>query len=819
MRPLRSLFRKRSALVAAVALGTALVTPLTGARAVAPSQFPTGFGEASTAYTLRFAGVDRYATAGTGAMVSAVDGGTKTGWPFNSGDASNVKTAYGAAACPSSVFIVASDGLPDALAAAALKGLSSITLTGSSHVYNTANALLLLTDTARPPVNGSHLNAVTKTALTQLKGACSGGFDAIVFGGTAAVPAAAETELGAYANAVGRIAGTDRYDTAAQIAALVNSRVSLSPLMYFATASSSGTSEGTPVFLADALTGADALAVAPIAADTHVPILLANAAGLPAATASALASLHPANIVVLGGTGVLPDSVVGAAKSQAGSSNTPIRIAGANRAATSVALAEQLDDIWPANATDSMGNDAGNFKNQLFGFARSEGGGADHVGWPDALSSSLVLSSLSGLATAPTRLAPPVEANNGTTFIGGVKSPHRAPLLLTACGTLGSCPTGTVPLPTDVSAFLTGLYPSATKTASNGASDDGGFGLVFGGANAVAADTELTIAQDLSGGSYKPGAPRTDLSASLSAPKVFYTDLDFSTNHAASSPPNYGTDSSPNGGGLATTSFGLKPGDAGRPKVCAWRGADVGIQWYDLFDPSGGAPKSTATAAYDTGGAPFTAGSNEPFCVDGGTLSTSGVGLFAGVSLSGAPSNAVSLNWSAPSMTLSTTLPSPVATPPSTAPTVGPSPLNGIDEPASPSGATTLALTYNNLPLKVVYKGTTYTSANLVVTITRTSSNSPGTNDAVTCSGTLTEMTGSTAAFVAHFDTPGACEAAKTQNNPAPGPPGGDTLFVAEYTIGAATGAVKFTITGGGSSAPGDTTTPSVSDLAIGGNA
>src|SRR5579864_9521596 len=319
--------RFRLCLIALLGVGASFVVPIGGARAIAPGYFPQPqFAQSSTAYTLRFAGTDRFATAGEGALLAAINQQKTTGWPFNEGDPLSPAKAYGGAACPKTVLIAASDGLPDALAASALRGLATLTLSG--HVYDTANALLLLTDTARPPSNATTLNEETKVVLTAVKGTC-GGFDAIILGGTAAVASGVEADLGAYADTVGRIAGVDRYDTAAQIASAVSSVSGLGHLNYYVDSSSAAAAKSGAVFLADGITGADALAVGPIAADTNTPVLLTSGGALAGATAVALASLKPANIFVLGGTAAVPDAVASAAKTAAGSSNAPIRISGA----------------------------------------------------------------------------------------------------------------------------------------------------------------------------------------------------------------------------------------------------------------------------------------------------------------------------------------------------------------------------------------------------------------------------------------------------------------------------------------------------------
>jgi putative cell wall-binding protein len=91
---------------------------------------------------------------------------------------------------------------------------------------------------------------------------------------------------------ISRLAGGDRYQTAAAIS---QARFP----------GGAGT-----VFLATGASFPDALAGAPAAARAGGPILLTTAGSIPAATAAELSRLHPSRIVVLGGPGVVGDAVV-----------------------------------------------------------------------------------------------------------------------------------------------------------------------------------------------------------------------------------------------------------------------------------------------------------------------------------------------------------------------------------------------------------------------------------------------------------------------------------------------------------------------------
>jgi putative cell wall-binding protein len=81
----------------------------------------------------------------------------------------------------------------------------------------------------------------------------------------------------------------------------------------------------------------DALSGGPAAARNDAPILLVRPDGVPAAVAAELTRLQPQRIIVLGGPGVVSEGVL--AQLNAMAPGGAIRIAGANRYATSAAIA------------------------------------------------------------------------------------------------------------------------------------------------------------------------------------------------------------------------------------------------------------------------------------------------------------------------------------------------------------------------------------------------------------------------------------------------------------------------------------------------
>ena len=118
--------------------------------------------------------------------------------------------------------------------------------------------------------------------------------------------------------AVGRLAGPDRYGTAAAISTLFQPGV---PVAFVATG------ENFP----------DALAAGPAGVRAQGPVLLVRHDSVPDATRVALDRLDPANIVVLGGAGVVSEGV--AAELQPYTSGSVVRVAGADRYETAAGIA------------------------------------------------------------------------------------------------------------------------------------------------------------------------------------------------------------------------------------------------------------------------------------------------------------------------------------------------------------------------------------------------------------------------------------------------------------------------------------------------
>ena len=219
----------------------------------------------------RVAGTDRYATA---AAVSA--------------------SAYGPGVPV--VYVATGASFPDALAGGPPAGLGG------------GPVLLTWRDTL-PGSTRAELERLQPTRI-------------VVLGGSGAVADAVVATLRGLATSgtVSRIAGADRYATAA--AASAATFTPGAPVAYVATGSA----------FADALAGGAA------AGRQAGPILLTLPSSLPAATAAELQRLRPGRIVVLGGTGAVSAAV--AAQLDAYTSGSVTRLSGADRYATAVAVSQ-----------------------------------------------------------------------------------------------------------------------------------------------------------------------------------------------------------------------------------------------------------------------------------------------------------------------------------------------------------------------------------------------------------------------------------------------------------------------------------------------
>lgn len=143
----------------------------------------------------------------------------------------------------------------------------------------------------------------------------------VVLGGPGAVSDAIAAQLLTYTTGtVSRLAGTNRYDTAARVAR------------------AAFTSPVPQVLIATGTGFPDALAGGAVGAKTNSPVLLVDPNSLPAETAAALRALQPRNIAVLGGTNAVSNTLFEMLRGYTAGGVT--RLAGVNRYETAARLSQ-----------------------------------------------------------------------------------------------------------------------------------------------------------------------------------------------------------------------------------------------------------------------------------------------------------------------------------------------------------------------------------------------------------------------------------------------------------------------------------------------
>ena len=168
-----------------------------------------------------------------------------------------------------------------------------------------------------------------------------------------------------------RLAGADRYATAAAVAA-------------------SGWDHAETVVVASGSGGTDALAASSMAGALDAPVLLTARDAAPAATLAALKTLSPSFVVVLGGT----SAVSAGTYAQLTAGTTATRISGADRYATAAAvLADFHASLDPATSgggaaippdAETAFPGASSGGSEASGAAAAPGGARVEVGSPDA---------------------------------------------------------------------------------------------------------------------------------------------------------------------------------------------------------------------------------------------------------------------------------------------------------------------------------------------------------------------------------------------------------------------------------------------------
>lgn len=155
----------------------------------------------------------------------------------------------------------------------------------------------------------------------------------VVLGGESVVSPGVMDALGDYADDVERVAGTDRYRTAAVIAQEWDS--------------------SDIVLLASGRDYPDALSAAAAAGVEGAPVLLTRPHGLPGATQAELERLNPSTIFVIGGTSAISDDAANEASDYA----DVVRLGGTDRYRTASVVAQEFFSAPVAEAFLATGRD------------------------------------------------------------------------------------------------------------------------------------------------------------------------------------------------------------------------------------------------------------------------------------------------------------------------------------------------------------------------------------------------------------------------------------------------------------------------------
>jgi putative cell wall-binding protein len=158
-------------------------------------------------------------------------------------------------------------------------------LAGGAAAAKAGGPVLLTTQSSLPAATASELSRLKPGRI-------------VVLGGSGVIADGLLATLRGYtAGSVTRLAGADRYATAAAI-------------------SDSYPADGpSTVYLATGTTFPDGLAAAPVAGRGGAPLLLTSPTSLPPVVADALRRLNPSRVVVLGSSGAVGDAVLAAVRS------------------------------------------------------------------------------------------------------------------------------------------------------------------------------------------------------------------------------------------------------------------------------------------------------------------------------------------------------------------------------------------------------------------------------------------------------------------------------------------------------------------------
>ncbi len=176
------------------------------------------------------------------------------------------------------------------------------------------------------PIILTEANQLTSDARAGLETLHKGGVEFVtIIGGTAAISNGVARAIGQQGFQVQRIGGADRYETATQVAAHLNSLAGIGRAGGLRTA-----------LIVKGDTHFDGLAVGPLSSSRHLPILWVRTRELPQVVASAVDDLRIKQVLVVGGTAAVSSLVEAQLVAQTG--QPAKRLAGRDRFETAHAV-------------------------------------------------------------------------------------------------------------------------------------------------------------------------------------------------------------------------------------------------------------------------------------------------------------------------------------------------------------------------------------------------------------------------------------------------------------------------------------------------
>ncbi len=216
------------------------------------------------------------------------------------------------------VYIASGENYPDAVTGSPAAAQGKFDTAGIMETPEGNAAPVLLSKAGK-------LTNATEAALTELAPE-----NVVILGGETIIGAEVEDQLAADYN-VNRVAGADRYETAANLAAMFDD----TDKVYVAAGNDNAFS--------------DALTSSALAGSEDAPVLLTKPDSVPAVTAAALEEIGASEIVVIGGTETINDEVY----AELGATG---RLGGANKFETAAAIsaeyAADVQTVYVASAND-----------------------------------------------------------------------------------------------------------------------------------------------------------------------------------------------------------------------------------------------------------------------------------------------------------------------------------------------------------------------------------------------------------------------------------------------------------------------------------